>query len=214
MIRLIPLIAAALSGFLSAPAFAQDWTEYSNQKDFFSITIPGQPTVREITYQTEYAITLPARVYTYESGGNRYSVTVVDYTDVERKHADLVKSCKAAGGDGDSCNDRTNGDVRGAILYATWNLIHKAAKVTHLAYTNADRVEGNELYLTNTDGSRTFASIFMHENRLYIVDGTVPVNSPPPMLFQQSMGFLDKEGKRIRYNATYSNGFPAPSRAR
>ena len=212
MMRLIPLIA--LTGCLSAPAFAQEWIEYSNQKDFFSITIPGQPTVREITYQTEYAITLPARVYTYESKGSRYSVTVVDYTDAERKHADLVKNCKAAGGDGDSCNDRTNGDVRGAILYATWNLIHKAAKVTHLAYTNADRVEGNELYLTNTDGSRTFASIYMHENRLYIVDGTVPANSPPPMLFQQSMGFLDKEGKRIRYNATYSNGFPAPSRAR
>src|SRR5215510_10706990 len=37
------IIAAALSGFLStAPAFAQDWIEYSNQKDFFSITIPGQ----------------------------------------------------------------------------------------------------------------------------------------------------------------------------
>src|SRR2546430_14415325 len=109
MMRLIPLIAAALSGFLAAPAFAQEWIEYSNQKDFFSITLPGEPTVREITYETEYAIKLPGRVYTYEANRNRYSVTVVDYADAERKHADLVKSCKAAGGDGDSCNDRTNG---------------------------------------------------------------------------------------------------------
>jgi hypothetical protein len=214
MMRLIPIIAAGLSVLLSWPAFAQEFIEYSNQKDFFSITLPGEPTVREITYETEFDIKLPARVYTYESRGNRYSVTVVDYADAERKHADLAKACKAAGGDGDSCNDRSNGELRGAILYATWNLIHKAAKVTHLAYTNADRVEGNELYFTNTDGSRTFASIYMHENRLYIVDGTVPANAPPPMFFQQSMSFLDKQGKRIRYNSTYSNGFPAPSRAR
>ena len=99
--RLILLIAAGLSVLLSVPAFAQEFIEYSNQKDFFSITLPGEPTVREITYETEFSLKLPARVYSYEARGNRYSVTVVDYTDTERKHADLTKACKAAGGDGD-----------------------------------------------------------------------------------------------------------------
>jgi hypothetical protein len=50
----------------------------------------------------------------------------------------------------------------------------------------------------------------MHENRLYILEGTVPEGSPPPGLFQQSLQFLDKDGNKIRYQPIYSNGFPAP----
>ncbi len=184
--RLIRLIAATLSLLIfSVPCFAQEWIDYSSQADFFAINFPGQPKVRDITYRT-----------------------------VDKIEAERVKSCRAAGGEGDSCNDHSGGDKRGALLYATFNLIQKAAKVTHLAYSNADRVEGHELYLTNADGSRTFAAIYMHENRLYILEGTVPANAPPPALFYQSMGFLDKDGKRIRYQSVYSNGFPPPPRAR
>ena len=215
MMRLIRLIAATLSLLIfSVPSFAQEWIDYSSQADFFAINFPGQPKVRDITYRTEYNITLPGRVHSYEDGSNRYSVTVVDYTNIEKLEAERVKKCQAAGGDGDSCNDHSSTDKRGAIIYATWNLIQKAAKVTHFAYSNADRVEGHELYLTNADGSRTFAAIYMHENRLYILEGTVPANAPPPALFYQSMGFLDKDGKRIRYQSVYSNGFPPPPRAR
>jgi hypothetical protein len=100
------------------------------------------------------------------------------------------------------------------MIYATWNFLKRDAKVTHYVFTNADRVEGHDIHLANADGSRTFASIYMHENRLYIFEGTVAKNSPPPLVFQQSVGFLDKDGKRIRYDTTYSNGFPAPKRAR
>src|SRR5262249_35603283 len=156
MMRLISLMIATLVGFASAPAFAQEWIDFTSQKDFFSINLPGQPNVRDITYRTEYGITLPGRVYSYDLGKNRYSVTVIDYTEADKKHAELVKTCKAAGGEGDSCNDRSNGDVRGAMDYALSNYLRRDAKVTHYAYCNADRVEGHELYLTNADTSRTF----------------------------------------------------------
>ena len=212
--RMTSFIAASLSLFLSVPSFAQEWIDYASRGDFFGINFPAEPKVKDITYRTEYNSTLPARVHSYENGPNHYSVTVVDYTNLEKLEAERVKSCKAAGGDGDTCNDHSSTDTRGALLYATWNFIQKGAKVTHLAYSNVDRVEGHELYLTNADGSRTFAGIYMHENRLYILEGTVPANSPPPALFYQSMGFLDKDGKRIRYNTPYSNGFPPPSRQR
>jgi hypothetical protein len=213
-VRLNPLIAAAFCLFISYSVFSQTWIEYDNRADFFSINLPGEPKVRDITYRTEYSIALPAREYTAESGAHRYLVTVVDYTNLEKIEADRVNSCKAAGGDGDSCNDHSKTDMRGAIVYATWNFLRRDAKVTHYVYTNADRVEGHELHLANADGSRTFASIYMHENRLYILEGTVPKNSPPPVIFQQSMGFLDKEGKRIRYDTPYVNGFPPPRRVR
>jgi hypothetical protein len=52
----------------------------------------------------------------------------------------------------------------------------------------------------------------MHENRLYILDATVPANVPPPALFQQNLGFLDRDGRRVRYDTPYWNGYPPPRR--
>ena len=93
--RLILLIAAASTRFISGPSFAQGWIEYASQADFFSVNFPGEPSVQDITYRTEYFITLPGRVYSYEDGPNRYSVTVVDYGDAEKKHAERLQSCQA-----------------------------------------------------------------------------------------------------------------------
>jgi hypothetical protein len=66
-------------------------------------------------------------------------------------------------------------------------------------------VEGHALNLTNADGSRTFAYVTMHEHKLYIMEGTVPKGYPQPGLFQQSLGWVDKEGNPVRYETLYSN---------
>jgi len=212
--RRIPLIAAALSLFISGPAFAQEWVEYASQADFFTVNFPSEPKVQEITYTTEYRITLPARVYSSADGPNRYSVTVVDYTGAAKIHAEQNAKCKATDAYPDVCGDRSRGDLRGAIVWATSQFLKRDAKVTFYAYYNLDLVEGHQLQLTNNDGSRTFAAIHMHENRLYILEGTVPKGAPQPALFQQSLGFIDKDGKRIRYSTIYSNAYPAPPRSR
>jgi hypothetical protein len=69
-------------------------------------------------------------------------------------------------------------------------------------------VEGNFLQLTNPDESRTFAYVAMHENKLYILEGTVPKGYPEPGLFQQSMGFVDANGNGLRYQGViYSNAY-------
>ena len=212
--RRIPLIAAALGLFISGPSFAQDWIEYASRADFFTVNFPAEPKVQNITYQTEYSMTLPGRVHSYEDGKNRYSVTVVDYTDARKKHAEKAKNCQATETYPDVCGDRADAELRGALVYASFKLLERDARVTDYAHYNADRVEGHRLQLTNSDGSRTFAAIHLHENRLYILEGTVPKGAPLPALFQQSLGFIDKEGKRIRYSTIYSHGYPAPSRDR
>ena len=212
--RLIPVIAAALILFCSCPSFAQGWIEYASQQDFFTINFPGEPEVQDSTYDTAYFITLPARVYSHQNGPSRYSVTVVDYGDAAERHAALVVSCQADIGGGDSCNNHTATDLRSAMDDATWHLLQREAELTHFVYYQADRVAGRTLHLKNSDGSLTFAAVNMHEDRLYILEGTVPADAPPPMLFQQSLGFLDQEGRRIRYATTYANGFPAPPRDR
>ena len=165
----------------------------------------------DITCRTQYSITLSGRVHSYEDGPNRYSVTVIDFSDAKAKHRERVARCRAAGR---NCFDRGDLDLRGAIVYATWRFLQRDAEVTELGYWVADFVEGHQLQLGNADGSKTFAAINMHENRLYIVEGTVPANSPPPALFQQSIRFLDEAGTSIRYESIYSNGFPPPPRVR
>lgn len=212
--RLNTFIPAALLLLMAGPSSAQDWVEYASKTDFFSVNFPGQPMVREITFKTEYGLTLPARVYSVQEGQNRYSVTVVDYTNAEKLHTERQSKCKAAGGDGDMCNNPGRADVRGAIVHATSTILQRDTKITHYANYNADLVEGHRLQLLNADKSRTFAAIHMHEYRLYILEGTVAPGLPPPALFQQSLGFLDKAGNRVRYQTTYSHGFPVPPRTR
>ena len=71
-----------------------------------------------------------------------------------------------------------------------------------------DLVEGHELHLTNNaDQSRTLAYIAMHENKLYVMEGTVPKGYPEPGLFQQSVGWVDKDGNGLRYQIIYSNAY-------
>ncbi len=211
--RLMPLVSAAFVLLMSGPAFAQEWIEYASRADFFTVNFPREPTVREITYQTEYRVTLPGRVHSVENGPNRYSVTVIDYTNVQGVHAERLEGCGTLSrSNANLCTNPWINELRGAMDYAASSFLQRDATVTHYAYYSAERVEGRHIQLTNADQSRTFAAIHMHENRLYIFEGTVPRGVPPPGLFQQSVGFLDAEGIRVRYDSTYANMYPPPPR--
>ena len=90
--------------------------------------------------------------------------------------------------------------------------IDRGGQVTYDAYHYIDRVEGHQLQITNTDQSRSYAAIYLHESRLYIVEATVAPDLPPPGMFQQSLEFIDEVGERIRYrdfsDATKVSGAP------
>lgn len=210
---------AALALLLSGPAFAQgvSWTRFVSEQDYFSVTFPGEPSIEEIVYPTEYRIELPGRAYSYEDNGYRYSVTAVDYTNAVEIHLTRNERCRAAGGDGDLCQDDGPEEIRGAIVYASWNVMNRdGVDVNHYAHYNSDRVEGHAIRLTNQDGSRTSVTIHMHEDRLYIVESNVPPRAPAPGLFQISMQFLDDQYQAVRYDwvgtQLYSNGYPPPPR--
>jgi hypothetical protein len=100
------------------------------------------------------------------------------------------------------------------MVHATWQFMQRDAVVTELVWTNIDLVEGHLLHLTSADRSRTYASIFMHEDKLYIAEATVPAGEPEPGLFQQALGFIDENGNSIRYQTLYHNGLPVPPRGR
>jgi hypothetical protein len=84
--------------------------------------------------------------------------------------------------------------------------LERDAKATSVIWNGIALVQGLELRLTNTaDQSRTFASIYMHENRLVIMEATVPRGDPPPVAFNESLNWLDEQGRAVRYVSTYVN---------
>ncbi len=203
--------------FLGVPLSAQEWIEFANREDRFTCNFPTQPQIKQTTYRSEYGADLPARVYSATQGQSRYSVTVVDYNQAERILTEKSKHCPAGA---ETCQGGAvtgagywKNDIRGALVYASWQIMQRDAKVTHYLWNFVDLIEGHQLQLiNNADKSRTFASVFMHENKLYIVEATVPAGYPEPGLFQQSIGWLDENGIGLRYQSVYSNGWPAPAR--
>ena len=221
--RTTACVVALVLSSMAAPSAAQEWDEYANRQDGFRINFPGPPKVTEGTWTSQLNYVLPMRVYSAENGLQRYSVTVVDYSGIEQLGIERAKTCPPG-----NANCRANAppaigpgyshhDERGAIVYATFKLLQRDAKLNYLAWEWQDLVEGHMLQLTNPDRSRTFAWIGMHAHKLYIVEGTVPAGYPEPGLFQQSIGWVDKNGNGIRYQQIYSNSFhgmgvyPVPS---
>jgi hypothetical protein len=211
-----PLISAAIVLALAGPALAQEeWIEFASREDGFSVNFPGQPKVEDTTWATQYRYTAPARIYRATHGQERYSVTVVDYRGLEQQGIERAKQCPAGA---ETCRGNQVGivigagywrmDVRGALTYAAFKFIQRDAKVTDFNWQFQELVEGLHIQLTNNaDQSRTFAYITMHDNRLYVFEGTVPKGQPEPALFQGSVGFVDKDGNGVRYQTIYSNAY-------
>ena len=219
--RLIATMTAALVVFSAAQARAQEWTDFVSREDGFKVNFPGAPMITETTFMSEYGASLPARVYRVVRDQERYSVTVVDYRGIEKLLTERSKACPPF------ADERCTGigagaavgfgywktDIRAALVWASWQFMQRDAKVTHYMWNFIDLIEGHQLQLTNNaDKSRTFVAIYMHDNRLYISEGTVPDGDPEPGLFQQSLGFVDTDGNGVRYRDYYDNDYPAPPR--
>jgi hypothetical protein len=218
--RLAALGSAALILFAPALSSGQGYTPYFSRTDFFQVAFPGQPAIQETTFTSEYTGVFPARVYSVANERGKFLVTVVDYTNAESIHKERMKACppdaqsECIGSDDAPGAGSWRYDILSALDHATRPFLTREGKVTHFAWAVVDRVPGRQIHVTNPDGSRTFVAIHMHEDRLYILDATVPPRAPEPGLFQQSLQFLDKEGKPIRYDSVYVVGRPAPGRLR
>jgi hypothetical protein len=215
--RVSPFVAAALLLALTVPASAQDWVEYVNREDRFTGNFPSQPKITQTTYLSQYGAELPARVYSAERGKSKYSLTVVDYSPIEKILTAKAQKCAARtegcyGGTGFSGIGHWRLDYHGAIVYATWKFLQRDAKLNQLNWNTYYSVGGHQLDLTNRDGSRTMAAIYMHDQKLYLLEGTTPKGEPDAGIFQDSLGFIDADGKTIRYQSLYQHGQPVPPR--
>jgi len=190
--RALTLFVISLALFPWGTSLAQSWIKYVNETDQFIINFPHEPEVREISYVSEHGAIIPTRVYTVEDSPAYYSVTVVDYSGLESANEELSART------GSNYNSlRAQGELSGAIAYAAWNIRRRGGEITYDAWSSMDGVPGHQLQITNEDQLRTFVAIHRLDRLLYILEGTVPENSMPPIHFQQSLGFLDEQGKRV-----------------
>ena len=211
---LAALILLILS--LTTPAAAQEWEQYIYIDDGFSVLFPVTPEIENFTWTSEVRYELPARTYLATRGQERYSATVVDYRSLEQQGIERAQGCPAGaetciGGNGSPSSTTGAGywkmDSRGAMTFAVKKLLTRpGVTISDLSFQFVSVVSSYAVHLVNADQSRTYASVSMHENRLYIFEATVPENGPVPLLFQTSGGFVDEKGRGIRYVDYYVNG--------
>jgi hypothetical protein len=205
-----------LSSLAAAQGGSAEWELFTSKEDGFKVDFPGAPKVTASTWKTEQGYTLPARIFSAERGRERYAITVVDFSGIEEMGIARNKACPSGA---ETCQGQMTGvlrpligpgyaiqDIRAAMTNAAFRFIQRDAKVTAYVWNWQDLVEGFELHLTNNaDQSKTMAYIAMHENKLYVLEGTVPDGYPEPGLFFQSLGWVDRDGNGIRYEALYIN---------
>src|SRR5262245_21480505 len=211
----VTFLAAAYVLVCAAGAAAQQdtWTEFVSREDGFKITFPGTPNIQQTTWASQMGYPLPARVFTVDRGREHYAVTVADYRGLEKLGITKSQSCTPGAETCIGGQTRIVGpgywksDVHGAITYAAFKLLQRDAKLTGMTWNWAEQVEGTLLQFTNNaDQSRTSASIYMHDNRLYVIEGTVPKGSPEPELFKMSIGFIRPDGTESNiYSSVYNN---------
>ena len=219
--RLAPVVATALVFAMSGSAFAQEYVMYVSKDDRFTILFPTQPKVTETTFKSQYGYDLPARIYEADAVGaakGHYKVTVVDYNGIRAMGEERAKHCPVGAEPciGNPAPSGSTGagywkaDTWAATIYATSLFLLKKPDLKFMGWATMDAVEGTLLNFVNADKSQTAAAIYMHENKLYIIDGTVPAGMPPPDWFNQNLGWLDENGLQVRYQSIYHNGYPKP----
>ena len=211
--RVIVCAALCVLALAGSAVAQQEWTEFVSRDDGFRITFPGTPQIQEIAWTSQMGYALPGRVFTVDRGREHYSVTVADYRGIEKLGIAKSQSCPPGAETCIGGQTRIVGpgywksDLHGAITYAVFKLLQRDAKLTGMTWNWAEQVEGTLLQFTNNaDQARTSASIYMHDNRLYVIEGTVPKGYPEPELFKMSIGFIRPDGTESNiYSSVYNN---------
>ena len=182
--RFSSLIVALMALIVSSSANAQDWGEYVNRDNFFTVNFPGDPAETQAPYKTAKGTNLTARIFTANAPADsilagKYSMTVVDYNSAKDEIPAAIEQAAAAI------------RAKGAVKYDGSGMI--------------DNHRSQRLTVETADKHRILAEILVSEaNRLYIVEAENTMDLPPPAQFQASVQVLDENGVRIRYKAVGS----------
>jgi len=162
------LALAAVLGF-PAQALAASWSHYAYSDDGFAVQSPVEPTSSKGTFKTPSGVTAPEITYVGREDDAVFQVTVIDLRGAPiDKQAALDMGVKALGAEGQI---KLNVEER------------------------IDREFGRNLTIAGADGSRSTASIFFVNGRLYELLGKALPPDPnagsgKTMRFQESLELI------------------------
>jgi hypothetical protein len=168
----LAVMGAVLLVYVAAAAKAQDWQEYAYPEAGFSAHFPAKPIVTETQFRAG-DISAPAKLYAVAQGKANYSVVVADLSSSTlAQDAAIDAAAKTLTAQG-----QTRLDVRARI----------------------DRQFGRELSVVSRTGDQMTTAVFYVGKKLYVLVGqTAPDASGLAVRFQQSLQFIDAQGKRPR----------------
>ena len=173
------LPAAALVLLMSGVAVAQEWAEFVDRADHFTVNFPGDPQKTDTTFKTAKGTTLPGHVYKAADRRGSYQMTVIDY--------------------------KSSPDEIGTAIDEAAQMVRAKGKVAYDGTGMLDNHKSQRITVETPNGRRLLAEILVSaDKRLYISEADTALNAPPPAQYQASLQVLDDEGVRIRYKAVGS----------
>lgn len=167
---------------MSTTAAAQSsWQEYEYPDQQFAISFPGEPSIQKLPVKTVEGVTAPETLYTVRHERDLFQVAVLD---LARVHYDRRR------------------------IFA--EIVDDVTKRAQVKFTSPARVQGTMgVYLTmiGRTGNHSVGGIFLANDRLYEVEGTVPATNEDALSgemarFEQSLRFTGTAGRVVRPQVT------------
>ena len=177
----ISAIIAVIAGLsIASPALAQNWFLYESEEDNFTVNFPSDPVIEASTYSLPSGRETSARVYTVMDDAGTYIVTVVDYEGISAE--ETATSIE------DAADKFREGD----------------GEVTLDEFGYFEGADSQIMQISNPDGTRSYVVVAHLPAasgliKLYILEGRAPPDAVVSGVFQQSLGWVDSYGTRIRY---------------
>lgn len=182
-VRVVALLSCGMLPFLASSGGAQGAEVapdqpiyYANCQYGIAVIFPGQskqPQTRDIGYTIPfYANNRSAREFYIERGGNRYSVTVVDFSDGPRSDEEIVEQAAAE--------------------------LRKTGEVRFQAFADYDPgMPGRQLNIFKPNNRQLRASIYMAYHKMVITQADAVVGDNDGIIFEQSIVLVDNQGVDI-----------------
>jgi hypothetical protein len=189
--RLIALIVAAF--VVSAPAAAQEWSEYNYPDYRFGLMSPAAPQVQTTTYEVAEGRSVPAHVYSVRQGQSELTMIVADLANTGLTETAVI-------------------DYAVKKVSATGEV---KLNYPHRIY----QVYGRQMSLMGRDGTRSTVAMFDVNGHLYQIEAKVAPggNELDLIRFQQSLTFdqgvrnrTEEEVRAIRESCPGRRDAPFP----
>ncbi len=171
-----PLVAGS-RGTSTSLGGAQ-WVEFEDRTDSFFVVFPEKPAITTSMWESRQGLKYPARVYTAYEGPGRYTMTVVNLTEM-----------------------KAVAEMRAMVSWEAWRYRKMGGDITYDMIGTIDGITGHQLHIKNADKTTSVIGIYLHDKKLYVMEARVPNGNPGGLLFEPSLSILDENGRRIRYTA-------------